>query len=575
MSTMPQPSSSTSQNQRRPGALFYPKILSLKNYSLRLFLTDFRAGIIVGIAAFPLAIAFAIASGMDPSRGLIASIVGGFLISLLGGSRVQIGGTTGAFAIIVGQILAHQGMEALLLCTLLAGLMLIIMGLLKWGAIIRYIPYPLTVGFTAGVGVLIASSQIKDLLGLNMEKLPGDFLEKWRAYFHALPSIDFTTSLLSLCCLLLLVLWPKISRKIPAPLVAIVSSTIVVNFFSISTPTLNTSLSFLNLGPEHFDWNPTNLKNLLSPAFTIAFLGALQSLLSASVADGFIEGRHRPNTELIAQGVSNMIVPFFGGMPVSGALARTLTNVKNGGKTPIAGMIHSIFLLGVVFLFREWIAHIPLATLAAVLLMISYNMIDWKSCESVLKSPKEDTLVMLSTFFLTVFVDITVGVSAGIFIAFALFVKRMSTVSSFKKLTSTSEQEENDEEILHQQSDSITLRKIPENVSVYEIEGALFFGVTELFRDHLDIGRDPPKVLILRTRHILVLDATGLRAIRDLYQQCIHSKTQLILSGVQAQPREALEHSGLLHEIGEKNVVSHIDLALRRAQELLKNKTVH
>ncbi len=568
--------SSKKSKQLNAEPFFSPKILSLKkNYSLQSFFNDLHAGIIVGIAAFPLAIAFSIASGLDPSRGLIASIVGGFLISLLGGSRVQIGGTTGAFAIIVAQILAHQGIEALLLCTFLAGLILVIMGLLKWGAIIRYIPYPLTVGFTAGVGILIASSQIRDLFGLDIQELPGDFLEKWRTYFYAFPSIDPKTSLLSLFCILLLVLWPKISRKIPAPLIAIVSSTLLVNVFSIPTPTLNTKLSFLNLSPEHFDWNPSNLKALLSPAFTIAFLGALQSLLSASVADGFIEGRHRPNTELLAQGISNMVVPFFGGMPVSGALARTLTNVKNGGKTPVAGMIHALFLWIVVLLFKEWITQIPLAALASVLLIISYNMIDWKSCQSVFKSPKEDTLVMLSTFFLTVFVDITVGVSAGIFIAFALFVKRMSKVSSLKKMTSISEQEEPDEETLHQQSDSITSRKIPQDVSVYEIEGALFFGVTELFRDNLDIGRDPPKILILRTRHILALDATGLRAIQDLHRQCIRNKTQLILSGVQAQPREALEHSGLLQEIGAQNIVPHIDLALQRAQELLEARPTH
>ncbi|HEX5036854.1 MAG TPA: SulP family inorganic anion transporter [bacterium] len=552
----------------REQPLFLPKVVSsLKNYSFSFFRSDLKAGIIVGIVALPLAIAFSIASGVPPACGLMASIAGGFLISALGGSRVQIGGATGAYAVIIYKVMATQGFQGLMICAFLSGLMLVGMGLLRWGVFIKYIPYPLTVGFTAGIAVLIASSQVKEFLGLNTGALPADFADKWVAYFRSLGTINPSAVLLAGASLAVLILWPKVSRRLPGSIVAVVLGTAAAAIFHLPVSTIGDGASLNLAGPGWFPPDASAVKQLISPALTIAFLGAIQSLLSATVADGLIEGRHRPNTELVAQGITNMALPFFGGIPATGAIARTLTNVKNGAKTPIAGIIHSLFLLAVVLVLGRWIARIPLAVLAAILMTVCYNMAEWRAFRTLLKAPRGDVAVLLVTFLLTVFVDVTVGVEVGVFMAFALFVRRMSRASTIREVTGDGNGV--DEDTLRSDKDSVSRRKIPEGVSVYEAEGALFFGVAELLRDSLDLGQAPPKVLILRIRHVLALDATGLRALRDLLEKCRKSGTHLILSGIHAQPMIAFEQSGFLEEMGEENVVGTIDEALARAKALL------
>lgn len=552
----------------REQPLFLPKLVSsLKNYSFSLFRSDLKAGIIVGIVALPLAIAFSIASGVPPACGLMASIAGGFLISVLGGSRVQIGGATGAYAVIIYKVMETHGFQGLMICAFLSGLMLAGMGLLRWGVFIKYIPYPLTVGFTAGIAVLIASSQVKEFFGLNTGPLPADFAGKWVVYFQSLGTANPWTVLLSGASLAILALWPRISRRLPGSIVAVVFGTAAAAVFHLPVSTIGDGAGLSMPGSGWFPPDLGALKQLISPALTIAFLGAIQSLLSATVADGLIEGRHRPNTELVAQGITNMVLPFFGSIPATGAIARTLTNAKNGAKTPVAGIVHSLFLLAVVLALGRWIARIPLAVLAAILMTVCYNMAEWRAFRTLLKAPRGDVAVLLVTFLLTVFVDVTVGVEVGVFMAFALFVRRMSHASTIREITGDGNGV--DEDTLRSEKDSVSRRQIPEGVSVYEAEGALFFGVAELLRDSLDLGQAPPKVLILRIRHVLALDATGLRALRDLHEKCLKSGTHLILSGIHAQPMIAFEQSGFLEEMGEENTVGTIDEALARAKTLL------
>jgi len=560
-------------SKNHPQPFFWPKLFStLKTYSLALFWGDLSAGIIVGIVALPLSIAFSIASGVSPDRGLITAIVAGFLISALGGSRVQIGGATGAFAVIIYRVIEMHGLQGLMICTVIAGALLIMMGVLRWGAVIKYIPFPLTVGFTAGIAVLIASSQVKDFLGLNTGPLPTDFLAKWLVYFKAIGSIDPWTVAFSLVSLLIILLWPRVSRKIPGSLIAILFMTFLAQVFHLPVATISSGFHLSLHQAPWAQFHLSDIESLVNPALTIAVLGAIQSLLSATVADGLIEGRHRSNTELIAQGIANMVVPLFGGIPATGAVARTLTNVKNGGKTPIAGIVHSLFLLIVVLVFGKWISKIPLSVLAAILMVVSYNMAEWHAFKAILRAPRSDVIVMLTTFLLTVFVDLTVGVEVGIFMAFALFVKRMSNVAVIREIKGEMESDENGEETLRNEGGAVTRRQIPKEVSVFEAEGAFFFGVAELLRDTLDVGQTPPKILILRMRHVLALDATGLRALRDLLSQCRRNKTQLLLSGIHVQPMFAIERSGFLGELGESNILETIDQALKRAREVLDTR---
>ncbi len=556
--------------QRAP--IFFPKLFStLRTYTWTLFWGDLSAGVIVGIVALPLAIAFAIASGVTPDRGLTTAIVAGFLISFLGGSRVQIGGPTGAFVIIVYHIVEQYGVNGLVLCTLMAGVMLILMGIARFGILIKFIPYPLTVGFTSGIAVVIFSSQIKDFFGLETEAVPADFVEKWALYFKTFQTLDALTLVLSLVSLLVIALWPRINRRVPGSIVAIVLVTAVVKIFHLPVETVGSRFGEIPSGLPppmwpHFTFE--DVKNLISPAFTVALLGAIESLLSATVSDGMIEGRHRSNTELIAQGVANLASPLFGGMPATGAVARTVTNVKNGGKTPVAGIIHSVTLLLITLLFGRFATAIPLCVLAAILVMVSYHMSEWRTFKGLLKAPGMDVAVLVTTFLLTVFMDLTIAVEIGLLMSVVLFMKRMTDVTSVREITRELV-EPVSERALREDEDAISRRVVPEGVVVYEAEGAFFFGAAELLRDTLDIGKNPPKVLILRTRHVLALDATGLRALSDLKKQCDCHHTHFIISGIHAQPMIALERSGLLYEIGEENVLKHIDTALDRARAIV------
>ncbi len=557
---------------KQEAPIFYPKIFTtLKNYSLKMFWGDLSAGVIVGIVALPLAIAFAIASGVTPDRGLTTAIIAGFLISVLGGSKVQIGGPTGAFVVIIYGIVQKYGVNGLILCTLMAGAILVIMGLFRLGTIIKFIPYPLTVGFTAGIAVVIFSSQVKDFLGLQIGALPADFLDKWEMYFQNIRSIQMSSMTLGIISLGIVMVWPRIpysfTKKIPGSIIVILLITSIVQFFHIPVETIGSRFGDIPSGlptPIWPQFHLFELKQLIGSAFTIALLGAIESLLSATVADGMIESKHRSNTELIAQGIANLVSPLFGGIPATGAIARTATNVKNGGRTPIAGIIHSLTLLFIMLLFGKWAKLIPLCVLSAILVMIAYHMSEWRAFKTLLRAPKMDISVLLTTFFLTVFIDLTVAVEIGMLMSMVLFMKRMTDVTSVKNITENLKYE-NEEET----NQSPSKVEIPKDVTVFEAEGAFFFGVAELLRENLNIGDRAPKVMILKMRHVLALDATGIRALNDLRKSCKKLGTLLILEGIHAQPYFALDRADLIPEFGEKNVVEDFKLALERAQEIL------
>lgn len=558
----------------RSEPLFRPKLFSLLPQTTRASLwSDLQAGAIVGIVALPLAIAFGIASGVTPERGLVTAIIAGFLISALGGSRVQIGGPTGAFVVIVAGIVGAHGLNGLLLCTMMAGLILVAMGALRLGTIIRFIPYPLTVGFTAGIALIIFSSQVKDFLGLRLEgPAPAEFLGKWEAYFAAMGTVDPTTLALAALSLALLLLWPKINRKIPASIVAIVAVTAIVRLFDLPVETIGSRFGELPAGlpaptPPEFSWE--QLRGLIQPAFTVAMLCAIESLLSATVADGMIEGRHRPNTELIGQGIANLLTPLFGGIPATGAIARTATNVRNGGRTPIAGIVHAATLLLIVLLFGRYAAWIPMCVLAAILVVVAYHMSEWHAIRSLLRgAPRMDVAVLATTFLLTVFVDLTVGVEIGLLMSAVLFMKRMTEVTTIREVTAELASPQTEKE-LREEEDSTSRHQLPEGVMVFEAQGALFFGVAETLRETLvRVGQKPPKVLILRMRNLLALDATGIRALDGLHRSCVKLGTKLLVSGIHAQPLFALQKDGLYERIGAESVLGNFGEAVAKARAL-------
>lgn len=551
--------------------VFLPKLFStLKTYSLDTFWGDLSGGVIVGVVALPLAIAFAIASGVTPDRGVITAIVAGFLISVLGGSRVQIGGPTGAFVVIVYGIVEKYGVDGLIICTVMAGVMLVLMGVARLGVILKYIPYQLTVGFTAGIAMVIFSSQVKDFLGLRTGPVPADFIDKWAVYLENIGTIHLPTVALSILSILIIVLWPRVSRRVPGPIAALLFVTAIVNFFGVPVETIGSRFGSIPSGipaPSLPHVTLGTIKMLLPSALTVALLGAIESLLSAVVADGMIESKHRSNTELIGQGIANIITPFFGGIPSTGAIARTATNIKNGGKTPVSGIIHAVTLLVIMLVFGRWATLIPLCVLAAILVVVSYHMSEWHAFKSLLSAPRMDVAVLIVTFLLTVFVDLTIAIEVGVLMSAVLFMKRMTDVTLIRNITSELD-ERVDEEALRGDSGSISRRKVPAGVAVYEAEGALFFGVAESIRDTISIGKNPPRVLILRTRHVLALDATAIRALGDLKKQCDRYRTQLVISGIHSQPLIAMERSGLLYQIGQDNVCATIDEALARAREI-------
>jgi len=544
-----------------------PKLVTtLKDYTRAQFGRDLTAGVIVGIVALPLAIAFAIASGLTPERGLYTAIIAGFLISALGGSRVQIGGPTGAFVVIVAGIVQRYGVDGLLLATLMAGVILVIFGVVRMGGAIKFIPFPVTIGFTSGIALIIFSSQVKDLLGLEMGAVPAEFVAKWGAYVHAFHSVNPWALLVAVAALTIILVWPRIERRIPGPFVALIVTTVLVQLFHLPVETIGGRFGAIHAGLPHPSLPHITLPlvaSLAGPAFTIAILAAIESLLSAVVADGMIGGRHRSNMELVAQGVANIVSPIFGGMPATGAIARTATNVKNGGGTPVAGITHAVTLLLITLFFGRLAALIPLATLAAILVVVAFHMSEWRTFASEFRAPKSDVAVLLATFLLTVLVDLTVAIEVGMVLAAFLFMRRMAEVTNIKVLTHEFEDPTDDFET---DPNAVQRRVVPDGVQVYEITGPFFFGAAEMFKDRVGRIAGKPKVLILRLRHVPVIDSTGLHALRHVVRRSRNEGTLVILSDVHAQPVVALERSGTYDEMGEENIHGNIDDALNRAR---------
>lgn len=545
----------------------------LKTYDKKTFMSDLMAGIIVGIVALPLAIAFGIASGVTPEKGIITAIVAGLVISLFGGSKVQIGGPTGAFIIIIYGIIQKYGFEGLTIATLMAGFFLVFFGLLRLGTIIKYIPYPIVVGFTSGIAVTIFTTQIKDLFGLTLPSNPSDFIEKWGVYLQNFNTIDPWCALIGVASVIVIAVTPRFSKKIPGSLIAIILMTIVAlllkNFAGVlSIETIGDRFSISNELPaaQVPDMNWETIKSLVSPAITIAILGAIESLLSATVADGVIGDHHDSNTELVAQGLANIASPLFGGIPATGAIARTMTNINNGGKTPVAGIIHAVVLL-LIFLFLMPLAkYIPMACLAGVLVVVSYGMCGWRSFLELMKNPKSDVTVLLITFFLTIIFDLTIAIEVGLIIACLLFMKRMSKTTDVKAIT---------EEIdLNQDAEFSTGNLdhliIPQGVEVYEINGPYFFGAGNKFEEIMASFGDRPKVRIIRMRKVPFVDSTGIHNLTNLCEMSKKEGIQIVLSGVREKVNGQLEHAGFYHLIGEENICSHINLALKRANEIIE-----
>lgn len=545
-----------------------PKLFTtLKNYNKQQFIADATAGVIVGIVALPLAIAFGIASGVTPEKGIITAIIAGFVISFFGGSRVQIGGPTGAFIIIVYGIVQQYGTTGLAIATIMAGIILVIMGIVKFGSLIKFIPYPVVVGFTSGIALLIFSTQVKDFFGLQIEKVPAEFHEKWMVYFETFSTINYNVLGIAMLALLIMIFWPKVTHRIPGSLIAIIVTTVIVIVFKLPVDTIGSKFGEIpsNLpSPSFYEIDLSIIKNLIGPATVIAILAAIESLLSAVVADGMIGGKHRSNMELIAQGMANIIVPIFGGIPATGAIARTATNIKNGGRTPVAGIIHSITLLLIMLFFGSYAKLIPMATLAAILVIVAYNMSEWHAFKSLLKSPKSDIAVLLTTFFLTVIFDLTIAIEIGMVLSVLLFMKRMSEVSNVSVITRELEDEEEQVD-----PNAIDKKQIPEGVEVFEINGPFFFGAAKKFRDQMAVVEEPPKVRIIRMRNVPAVDATGLQTLKDFYSDAKKHKTHMILSGVHTQPLYAMTQAGIFDLYGEDNIHGNIDDALDRAREVL------
>jgi SulP family sulfate permease len=550
---------------------FLPKTFTvLRGYTRTQFLADLQAGLVVGVVAIPLALAFAIASGVPPERGLVTACVAGFLISLLGGSRVQIGGPTGAFVVIVYGIVQKYGLEGLTICTILAGLILVGMGLARLGGAIKFIPYPVVTGFTSGIALVIFSSEVKDLLGLKMGVVPADFLEKWAAFAKASKTVSWPSLAVSAASLALLIAWPKISRKIPGPIVAIILMTASVALFRLPVETIGSRFGAFHgslPSPSLPPMTLARIRALLPPALTVALLAAIESLLSAVVADGMLGSRHKSNVELVAQGIANIASPLFGGIPATGAIARTATNVKNGGRTPVAGMIHAVTLLFVLLFLGRWVSFIPLATLAAILTVVAYHMSEWHSIRALLRGPRSDILVLAVTFFLTVLVDLTVAVQAGIVLAAFLFIKRMADVTNVEMVTR--EFREAPDGTMGEDPQGVARLGVPAGVEIYEINGPFFFGAAEKIKDVLGFVARKPKVFILRMRNVPAMDATGIRVLDDLHDSFVKRGVTLLISGLHAQPLFALDRAGRLDRYGRENLVGSLEEGIARAKELL------
>ena len=548
---------------------FHPKLFhALRHYTASRLKTDIIAGIVVGIVALPLAIAFGIASGVSPTIGLVTAIIGGFMVSFFGGNSVQIGGPTGAFIIIVYNIIGQFGLHGLAVATFMAGVILVLLGLFRLGTVIKFIPYPIVVGFTAGIALTIFSTQVNDFLGLGLRDIPGQFIPKWGLYLKSLANIDICTLGTALVSLFIIVLTPKVSKRLPGALIAIILVTAAAYFLSsafgwYSVETIGDRFGTMATDiptPHGFTLNMATINMLLPSAFTIAVLGAIESLLSATVADGITGSHTNSNTELIGQGIANITVPFFGGIPVTGAIARTMTNITNGGRTPVAGIVHALVLL-LIFLFAmPLINYVPMATLAAVLMVVAYNMSGWRTVVSVFKSPKSDISVLLVTFILTVVFDLTIAIEIGLLLAVVLFLRRVTENTEIKVYSEQLDVAEGTDLSQHEVLD------VAKGVSVYEIDGPFFFGVAtkfdELMRSALT---DKPSVRIIRMRKVSFIDATGLHTLEVLIRSSKSEGISVVLSGVKDNVRASLEHAGIDKLIGSENICDHITKAVRMA----------
>lgn len=549
-----------------------PKLFSVlkEGYNLKLFSRDLIAGVIVAIVAIPLSLAFAIASGVSPQQGLYTAIIAGLLISVFSGSRVQIGGPTGAFIIIIYGIVQAYGYTGLATATILAGIILIILGFSRMGNVIKFIPYPVTIGFTAGIGLLIFSSQIKDFLGLSIEKIPAEFIPKFIAYANAFSSINLWAAAIGLTTIVIIILWPRINQRIPGSVIAIILTTLAVKLGNIPSETINARFGIIPNTlplPQLPQIDLKMIPILIKPAFSIAILAGIESLLSAVVADGMTGRRHRSNMELVAQGIANIASPFFKGIPATGAIARTATNIKNGGQTPIAGIIHALTILIIMIFCGQLVGLIPLATLAGILIVVAYNMSEWHIIAKLFKGPKSDITVMAITFFLTILVDLTTAIEVGMIMAAFIFMRRMVDATEANYITKVFDDEEET-----QDSFAITNRTIPDGVEVFEINGPFFFGAADKFKDALSQAAKKPKILILRMRRVPIIDATGLVALEDLFQKAKKEKTTIILSGVQRKPLALMRQTGLIAQINEENICNDIDSALALAANKLSQK---
>ncbi len=554
---------------------FHPKLVSvLTHYTKADFMTDLMAGIIVGIVALPLAIAFGIASGVSPEKGIVTAIVAGFLISLLGGSKVQIGGPTGAFIVIIYGIIQEYGVEGLMVATLMAGVLLVVLGVFRLGTVIKFIPYPIIVGFTSGIAVTIFTTQIADVFGLRFggEAIPGDFIGKWMLYARHFDTVNWWNVVVSLLSIGIIALTPKFSKKIPGSLVAIVVVTLGAYFLKLyggvtAIDTIGDRFSIQSQLPgaavPALDWEA--VKNLFPVAVTIAVLGAIESLLSATVADGVIGDRHNSNTELIAQGVANIVSPIFGGIPATGAIARTMTNINNGGRSPVAGIVHAAVLLLILVFLMPLAKYIPMACLAGVLVVVSYNMSGWRTFKALLRNPKADVTVLLITFFLTVIFDLTVAIEVGLLIACVLFMKRVMETTEISVIRD--EIDPNLESDLEVHEEHLML---PRGVEVYEINGPYFFGIATKFEETMAQLGDRPKIRIIRMRRVPFIDSTGIHNLTNLCEMSQKEKIHIILSGVNEKVHAALQKSGFYELLGAENICSNINEAVAKARERIQ-----
>ena len=545
--------------------MFIPKLITcLKNYTKEQFIKDLISGIIVAIIALPLSIALAIASGVSPEKGLYTAIIGGFIVSFLGGSRVQIGGPTGAFVVIVYGIVQKYGIGGLTYATIMAGIFLVIMGFLKFGSLIKFIPSSITTGFTSGIAIVILSTQVKDFFGLEMKAVPSEFVQKMIAYYNNFGSINYESLFVAVLTLGIIIVWPKISKKVPGTLIAIIIATVVTLVFNLDVNTIGKQFSNLPSSLPSFALPAFSFKminDLMLPALTIAILGSVESLLSAVVADGMIGGSHRSNMELVAQGVANIFSGAFGGIPVTGAIARTAANVKSGGRTPVAGIVHAITLLIIMLLFMPYVKLVPMASLASVLVIVAYNMGEWEVFKAIFKSPKSDYFVFIVTFILTIFLDLVVAIGVGMVLASFLFMQKMSELTEVKYILDDNEDKD--------ASEFIENVKMPEHISIYEISGPFFFGAANKFVSAMRDMGEPTKILIVKMSKVPFMDATAYHSMEMLLDICTTHNTKLIILKIQEQPLRMLKKYGFVDTLGEKNFCDTVDDAIKRANVIL------